>query len=129
MSIPSLYLPQVEPPSVPFLYDALGKRKYLTITERKAFLRAAKELASQDAATFCAALVHTGARISEALELTPSRVDLECGIIVIRSLKKRSNGVYRAVPVPMEFLRELKEVHSPSSEPTGKHQTTMRLWP
>ena len=42
----------------------------------------------------------TGCRISEALALTPERVDLTGKAVVVESLKKRRRGVYRAVPVP-----------------------------
>lgn len=92
------------------LYDASGKRKYLTKDERAAFLKAA-ERASCEVRTFCGLLAYTGCRISEALQLTVDRADLAQGVIVFESLKKRRKGVYRAVPVPPAFLDALDLVH------------------
>ena len=92
------------------LYDDDGQRKYLTPGERDAFLKAA-ENAPREVRTFCGTLVHTGCRISEALELTGDRVDLKGGVLVLESLKKRKRGVYRAVPVPPVFLDTLNLVH------------------
>lgn len=86
-----------------FLYDHQGRRKYLTISERQAFLRSAGD-ADDDVHTFCAALAFTGARISEVLALTPERIDYANKFVVIESLKKRRGGVYRFVPVPPKFL-------------------------
>lgn len=104
------------------LYDLNGNRKYLTASERTAFIRSAQR-ASPKVETFCLMLVYTGARISEALALTPSRIDTEAQSIVIESLKKRSRGIYRAVPVPDFLLTQLEEVHDlQHAEPS------QRLW-
>ena len=51
------------------LYDASGKRKYLTKDERTAFLKAA-ERTSREVRAFCGRLASTECRISEALALT-----------------------------------------------------------
>ena len=110
------------------LYDASGKRKYLTQTERDAFLKAA-ERASREVRTFCGVLAYTGCRISEALELTADRIDLEEGVIVFESLKKRKKGVYRAVPVPPALLDALDLVHTirrAQARKDGGHSE--RLW-
>ena len=112
-----------------FLYDNHGSRKYITIKERRAFLSVAKQLVPADAATFCAALAHTGARISEVLELVPSRIDVNDGMVVVRSLKKRRLGVYRAVPVPTEFIRELDLVHSLQEAQADEAMSQDRIWP
>lgn len=58
------------------LYDALGNRKYLTVSERLAFLRAARAFTAE-AETFCRVLAYTGGRISEVLALTPMRIDFD----------------------------------------------------
>lgn len=68
------------------LYDAQGRRKYLTAEERKAFLVAA-EKAPRTVRTLCLVLAYTGCRISEALELTARRIDIEAGTVVFESLK------------------------------------------
>src|SRR5580693_8264907 len=92
------------------LYDRAGRRKYLTPAERAEFLRAAKS-APREVQTFCETLAHTGCRISEALALTATRVDVGGGVLVFESLKKRRRGIYRAVPVPPGFLETLEDVH------------------
>lgn len=92
------------------LFDKAGNRKYLTQKERELILKAAGEGAGE-LRTLIGVLVHTGCRISEALELTADRVDLREGVIVFESLKKRRRGVFRAVPVPPKLLDELELVH------------------
>jgi len=92
------------------LYDPQGRRLYLTAEERAAFLTAAKD-APRAVRTFCLVLHYTGCRISEALALTPRRVDLSGKAIVFETLKKRRRGVYRAVPVPEGMLDTLNMVH------------------
>src|SRR5580704_5216324 len=92
------------------LYDQNGHRKYLTPAERQSFIRAS-ESALHEIRTFCGTLVYTGCRISEALALTADRVDIEDGVVIIESLKKRRRGVYRAIPVPPAFLDTLDLVH------------------
>ena len=92
------------------LHDPTGKRLYLTAEERQAFLVAAAK-AARPVRTLCGVLHTTGCRISEALALTPERVDLPGKAVVFESLKKRRRGVYRAVPVPPGLLDELDLVH------------------
>lgn len=93
-----------------FLYDQSGKRKYLTIDERRAFLEVA--VSSQpEIHTFCATLAYTGARISEVLALTPYRIDYSGSLIVIESLKKRKAGIFREVPVPVFILEKINATH------------------
>jgi len=92
------------------LFDAYGHRKYLTVPEWTAFLRAADE-AAPEVTTFCATLAHSGSRISESLMLTADRVHLTDGLLIFESLKKRRRGVYRAVPVPRNLLEQLDGVH------------------
>lgn len=93
-----------------FLYDRKGNRKYLTAQERCAFLDAARQ-APPEVYTFCLTLAYTGARISEVLALTPDRIDFSDQLIIIESLKKRKRGVFRAVPMPKEFLTLIDTVH------------------
>jgi integrase/recombinase XerD len=123
----------VEHDPVSFLYDREGHRKYVTATERKAFLEAARRLAPE-VATFCLTLVYTGARISEALALTPKRIDVDRHVVVFETLKKRRRGVFRAVPVPVELLTELERVHQLHRCTAGVPSPiadlgTSRLWP
>lgn len=92
------------------LFDAAGRRKYLTPAQRLEFLAAA-EKAPREVYTFCATLAHTGCRISEALALTATRVDIAAGVLIIETLKRRRKGIFRAVPVPTAFLETLKVIH------------------
>jgi integrase/recombinase XerD len=111
------------------LYDPNGHRKYLTPSERQDFIQAS-ESAIRQVRTFCGTLVHTGCRISEALGLTADRIDIDDGVIVIESLKKRRKGVYRAVPVPSAFLDTLDLVHDVKAARRGPDRgRSVNLWP
>lgn len=93
------------------LFDPQGRRLYLTQEERESFLKAALK-ANRYVRTFCTTLYYTGCRLSEALQLTPRRIDLSSNLIVFESLKKRKQGVFRAVPVPPEYIDTLNMVHA-----------------
>jgi integrase/recombinase XerD len=60
------------------LHTADGARKYLTTSERDAFLRFA-EAADRAVRTLCMTLAYAGCCLSEALALTVDRVDLAAG--------------------------------------------------
>lgn len=92
------------------LFDVHGQRLYLTENERAAFLKAA-EKADPKTHSLCLVLAYTGCRISEALALTPKRVDFSGRAIVFETLKKRRNGIYRTVPVPDNLLNTLDKVY------------------
>ena len=92
------------------LHDLSGQRKCLTPAERRDFLRAACA-APPEVRTFCEMLAFTGCRISEAIRLPGTSIDPAAGVIVFESLKKLRTGIYRAVPVPPEFLPRLSRVH------------------
>ena len=108
------------------LFDPEGKRLYLTEDERRSFMEAAS-IAYGPTRTLCGALHYTGCRISEALELTPQRGDLTAETITFRSLKKRGKVVYRAVPVPPDFLDVLNMVHG-IREARGTERKNRPLW-
>lgn len=110
------------------IYDQTGRRKYLTTNERQSFIDCSQRL-RPEVATFCLTLVYTGARISEVLALTPERIDQESGVIVFESLKKRRRGVYRAVPVPESFLRQLVTVHNITEVGPDLARRAIRIWP
>jgi integrase len=90
--------------------DKDGKRLYLTAAERQSFLHAAARMPGE-VRSFCETLHYTGCRISEALNLTVDRIDLDNEVVVFETLKKRRTGVYRSVPVPAELLNTLELVH------------------
>ena len=110
------------------LHDAEGHRKYMTADERARFLAAAEQ-APRETRTFCLVLAYTGCRLSEALALTADRVDLEAGVVIFESLKKRRTGVYRAVPVPSGVLDALDLVHDLKALQRRVQARKTRLWP
>ena len=60
------------------LFDPnLGQRLYMDAKERDQFLNAANELENRNHRLFCHVLHWTGARISEVLELTGTKIDFE----------------------------------------------------
>src|SRR3954466_411393 len=99
------------------LFDAEGRRLYVTEEERRAFVAAASK-APREVRTFCGVLHATGCRISEALALTAQQIDLSGRVVVFESLKKRKRGIFRAVPVPPElpgFKRSSQQLCAPIS--------------
>lgn len=103
------------------LHTLGGRRKYLNHGERARFIAAAATRLPQ-IETLCLMLAWTGCRISEALGMTYSDLDPDCGLVSVRCLKKRREGVVREVPVPRTFLETLARVH-------GAGPTNQRLWP
>ena len=87
------------------LYDGQGQRKYLHQKEVRRLLAAAER---GDSVTnlFCQVLYYAGCRLSEALELTPRRLDVETCCIIFRTLKRRKL-TFRHVPVPKPLLTAL----------------------
>ena len=109
------------------LFDRRGNRKYLTAAERRAVAIAALRMAPP-IATFLLTLLHTGARISELLAVTPERVDRANGVIVFETLKRRRRGIYRAVPVPSELLSQLDAVHHVDAARSDPARYNQPLW-
>jgi integrase/recombinase XerD len=110
------------------LFDGNGQRKYLTGDERQRFHDAARKQPSYEVMTFCLFLYWTGCRISEALAILRSRVDFESKAVTIESLKKRRKGVFRQVPLPEAFLRELDQVHRLKKPKRGEKRQDWLLW-
>lgn len=102
------------------LFDAEGARKYLCASEWRRFIRAAQD-ASVHTRILCLLLAYTGCRISEALGVTPARLDREAGRVIFRTLKRRKR-IFRAVPVPLELMRDLALLTHGKSDDTP-------LWP
>ncbi|WP_426030929.1 tyrosine-type recombinase/integrase [Caulobacter sp. DWP3-1-3b2] len=92
------------------LFDALGARKYVSAAERLRFLDAA-ESAPPTQRAFCLLVAYSGCRLSEALAITPARLDAGIGSVVFRTLKRRKT-VYRSVPIPTVLLDELLKLSS-----------------
>lgn len=110
------------------LFDAAGRRKYLTAEERSRFLAAA-ETGPRESRTLCLVLAYSGCRLSEALALTAERVDLAAGTLVFESLKKRRSGLYRAVPVPPAIIDALDLAHDLRAVQQCPKARAAVLWP
>ena len=91
------------------LVDDRG-RKYLTADERRRFIRAAVHVRKPVDQTFVLTIAHTGARVSEVLALRALDVDLDAGVVRIRTLKRRVEH-WREVPLPAAHARDLEMVH------------------
>lgn len=107
------------------LFNSTGQRKYLNATEREAFRRVLEKQPRQ-VRTFGLVLYYTGCRISEALALTPERIDLSEWTLTFESLKKRQRGIFRSVPVPHSLIDTLDLVHG-LRELNADHKPK-RLW-
>lgn len=80
------------------------------------------------AATFCAVLTLTGARISEVLALTPEQIDTANSTISFETLKRRKRGVFRVVPVSCELVFFLDALHRVSEAQDDPKMSSNRLW-
>ena len=110
------------------LFDCSGQRKYLVSAELTAFLNAA-DRADPHVRSFCWTLAITGARLSEVRSLTPRSIDLMSETIVIECLKRRSRGIFRAVPIPTKLVLMLEEVHQLSKLQVDPGIRDTLLWP
>jgi len=115
-------------PAASLIYDRAGNRKYLTATERGAFLQSLSTM-EPEVRSFCRVLAYTGARVSEGLALTYGRIDTSAKLVVLESLKKRRRGVFRAIPLPDELLAELDSVHGLLVHHDDPAARSRRLWP
>lgn len=63
-----------------------------------------------DIRTFCLMIYYTGCRLSEALEVTPDRLDFDGRRVLIRTLKQNPDKAdkYRLIELPNEYLANLE---------------------
>lgn len=99
------------------VYDADGRRKYLTNGEGEKFRQVAANLPRAEA-VFCLTIYYTGCRISEALALVPGNLDSEAKALLVHSLKKRSKTLIRRIQLPESLLCDLQELAA--LKPEGK---------
>ena len=112
------------------LFTVDGKRKYLTAEEQGRFIAAASAHERAEVRTLCLTLAYTGCRISEALELVPSRVDLSDKSITFRTLKQRGKLKYRSVPCPDALIDALELVHRiRKAQKSARTALGVVLWP
>src|SRR5688572_18281612 len=89
------------------LYGRDGRRKYLTPSERSAFIRAARNWPRAEVRTLCLFLAYAGCRISEALDVTAASIERTEAFASILSLKKRGVIVVRELPLPREMIQQI----------------------
>lgn len=104
------------------VFNRYGQRKYLTSSEVDSFVRSAKAT-SIEVQSFCWMLAFSGCRISEALSMTRDSIDFEAKHVIIRCLKKRGKRVFRAIPLPPDYLKLLRRWLGQD------RQGTALLWP
>jgi integrase len=110
------------------LHGTSGARKYLNVAERQRFRRAVRK-ASPQVRVFCLTLMWSGGRISETLAITPAAIDLDTGVAVLQTLKRRKSGVIREVPLPASLLRDLDHVFRLRAKESNPTLASRRLWP
>jgi integrase/recombinase XerD len=108
------------------LYGAGGERKYLNRDERHRVLRAAETLGTERC-LFALVLAWTGARISEVLALTPASFQIDTGVVLIVTLKRRKFAV-REVPIPPALMKRLDRCFALRRLQQGEHSAQQRLW-
>jgi integrase len=109
------------------LFGQAGSRKYLNAAERQRFIEAAHH-APPKIRLFCLMLGWSGARISEALALTPASIDIESGVASIQTLKRRKRGVVRQVPLPSDVLDELDREFKLREAQHDPELANQRIW-
>jgi integrase/recombinase XerD len=109
------------------LYGSAGGRKYLNASERRRFVRAARQTPPK-VRLFCLVLGWSGGRISEVLALTPAAIDIESGVANIHTLKRRKRGIVRQVPVPKDVLGELNQAFKLRRRQRDPSLAGTRLW-
>jgi integrase/recombinase XerD len=118
-------------PEQPFgrgsLFSRTGSRKYLNAAERCRFLDATGQAPPKER-LFCLVLRWSGARISEALALVPVSFDIESGVANLHTLKRRTSGIIRQVPLPTTLLRELDAEFSIRDAQSDPAKANQRLW-
>jgi len=90
------------------LFSRNGERKYLNQEERKQFLQGTQNLPFARK-LFCQLLYYTGARITEIYDIKTIQIDFSDKVVLIRTLKRRRDDIYRQIPIPELLLSELKK--------------------
>lgn len=92
------------------MFDRRGNRKYVNGLERRAFLAEIQKEPDKALRAFCLTLFYTGCRISEALNVTVERIDLNGKAIIFETLKRRRRGFFRALPIPNSLVLLLRQI-------------------
>lgn len=112
------------------LYTAAGERKYLNAQEREAFHRSALSMPPH-IRTYGLFIYYTGVRTSEALEVTPERLNFEDNTVLIRTLKQNPNkpDKFRVLDLPETFLFSLESEYKAKTRKQTQRGHKDLLWP
>lgn len=111
------------------LYTAAGERKYLNTDERAAFKRSALSMPPH-IRTYGLFIYYTGARTSEALEVTPDRINFEDKTVLIRTLKQNPDkpDKYRLIELPEEFIFSLQSEYKARTKKDKQRGHKAPIW-
>ena len=106
------------------LYSRGGERLYINRSERQRFLQQAMKQRAQTR-LLALLLFYTGCRISEALSIKAKDVQLNEGIVSIRTLKKRNRPHVREIAIPHDIAKWILSNHAaPDSELVSMSRST-----
>lgn len=105
-----------------------GERKYLNREERQSFKEALRHM-KPDIKFYCLMLYYTGCRLSEALEVSPNRIDYAERHVILRTLKQAQGKqeTYRLVELPEMYLTSLQDVYGAKAR-KGTRSGDRPLW-
>ncbi len=114
-----------------------GERLYVDEAERERFLAHSNQLANIQHRMLCHVLHWTGCRVTEALELTPRRINADKCVIRFRTIKKRKltkkgekkAAVFRDVPIPKTLAESLDIAFGLRQIRKCKKGLDLPLWP
>ncbi len=104
-----------------------GERKYLNAQEYDAFYTCSEKLPLEKR-LFCQLIYYTGARITEIYQLTPQRFDFSSKLVIVRSLKKRQDNIYRQIPIPENLMKAIFSFLNHERKTGNLKSDTERLW-
>lgn len=103
------------------LVDTKRRRKYLTSSERRCFLEQAYAADLPDK-LLALALAFTGARPSELVRIRKRDLHPDRPLVLIKTLKRRSDTAHRELPIPHHVWRALQAY-------TQANRPSARIWP
>ena len=89
------------------LITADGTPKYLSHDQGVRFCCAAELMKTELDTLLCLTFHYTGCRMNEVLAFKPKDISLSEGGVYSGTLKQRTAGIYRFIPVKKRFLRRL----------------------
>lgn len=94
------------------LYSKAAQRLYLNKSERQSFADTAEKSIERSTTLLCLTLLHTGCRLSEALNLKNQDIQVNERLVAINSLKKRDKHHVREIPIPSDLADQLAVILS-----------------